>query len=253
MAARAGAKATFGTNPLMFACPVAGAEPFIFDMATAAVALFGVLTCQATGTPLPEHSAYDAAGEWTTSVSDIPVGGGGGAIAAFGGHKGVGLALMIELLCAALSGGAVLGQDEPKKTAKNWGHHVIVIDPEAHVDGFAARAASIIQTVASSHADGGEARAVRRSTARRRTGVHSAGTPHARSWLRSVARSRAGHTPTLRAAYAPRAHPAGLPPRAVRIPGRSSDAIAAANKEKGSLPVPKRIWDVICATAKSGL
>lgn len=128
-----------------------------------------MLKCKATGASLPEHSAYDAKGDWTTNVADIHIGGGGGAIATFGGHKGVGLALMVELLCAgnpiryhfivtpcftALSGGAVLGLDESKKAAKNWGHHVICIDPDAMVDGFAARAASIIKTVAGSHSDG---------------------------------------------------------------------------------------------------
>lgn len=155
VAAKPGAKATFGTNPLCFACPVQGRDPFVFDMSTASIALFGVLTCKASGSPLPENSAYDADGNWTTDVKDIHIGGGGGAIATFGGHKGVGLALMIELLCAGLAGGAVLGMgDTSKKLAKNWGHHVICIDPDAMVDGFAERAASIIRTVAESHADG---------------------------------------------------------------------------------------------------
>lgn len=40
---------------------------------------------------------------------------GGGAIATFGGHKGAGLSLMVELLAGALSGGATLGQVESKK------------------------------------------------------------------------------------------------------------------------------------------
>ena len=188
VAAKAGAKASFGTNPLCFACPVEGRSPFVFDMSTAAIALFGVLTCKAKGQPLPKQSAYDSNGNWTRKVEDIHIGGGGGAIANFGGHKGTGLALMVELLCAALAGGAVLGQDV-KKTAKNWGHHVIAIDPDAMADGFAGRAASIIKTVAASHADG------------------------------------------------------------VRLPGDSSNAIAAKNKSAGAIPVPKRIWDVITATA----
>lgn len=154
VAAKAGASATFGTNPLCFACPVKDSYPFVFDMSTAAIALFGVLTCKAKGEPLPEYAAYDATGAWTTNVSDIHIGGGGGAIATFGGHKGVGLALMVELLCAALSGGAVLGEGEPKKTAKSWGHNVICIDPNVMHEGFAGRAASIIKTVATSHPDG---------------------------------------------------------------------------------------------------
>ena len=111
VAAKAGAKASFGTNPLCFACPVEGRSPFVFDMSTAAIALFGVLTCKAKGQPLPQNSAYDANGNWTRKVEDIHIGGGGGAIANFGGHKGTGLALMVELLCAALAGGAVLGKD----------------------------------------------------------------------------------------------------------------------------------------------
>lgn len=147
VAAKPGASATFGTNPLCFACPVKDSNSFVFDMSTAAIALFGVLTCKAKGEPLPEHSAYDASGAWTTAVSDI-------AIATFGGHKGVGLALMVELLCAALSGGAVLGEVEAKKTAKSWGHNVICIDPDVMHEGFAGRAASIIKTVAGSHPDG---------------------------------------------------------------------------------------------------
>jgi len=191
VAAKAGAKATFGTNPLAFACPVQGKEePFVFDMSTAAIALFGVLTCKAKGLPLPEESAYTETGEFTTKVEDVPVGGGKGAIANWGGHKGVGIALMVELLCAALSGGAVLGQVEKKATAKSWGHNVIAIDPTALIDdGFPARAASIINAVAQSHPDG------------------------------------------------------------VRLPGDSSNAIAAKNVANGTLPVPKDIWDVITATA----
>jgi len=188
VAAKAGANASFGTNPLCFACPVEGRTPFVFDMSTAAIALFGVLTYKAKGQPLPPKSAYDLNGNWTTRVEDIHIGGGKGAIANFGGHKGTGLALCVELLCAALSGGAVLGKDV-KKTAKNWGHHVICIDPDAMTDGFAGRAASIIRTVANSHADG------------------------------------------------------------VRLPGDSSNAIAQKNKDAGNLPVPKKIWDVITATA----
>ena len=79
VAAKAGANASFGTNPLCFACPVEGRTPFVFDMSTAAIALFGVLTCKAKGQPLPPKSAYDLNGNWTTRVEDIHIGGGKGA------------------------------------------------------------------------------------------------------------------------------------------------------------------------------
>ena len=58
---QAGAKPVFGTNPMCFAVPTDGA-PVVLDMATAAVALFGVLTAKAKGEPLPEGSAYDESG-----------------------------------------------------------------------------------------------------------------------------------------------------------------------------------------------
>ena len=58
---------------------------FSFDMATSAVALFGVLTAKATGAPLAEGVAYDASGKVTTDASAVL---DGGAIATFGGHKG---------------------------------------------------------------------------------------------------------------------------------------------------------------------
>jgi LDH2 family malate/lactate/ureidoglycolate dehydrogenase len=87
-----------------------------FDMATSAIALFGVLTAQAQGLPLPDNVAYRADGTMTTDASEAL--GGGGAIATFGGHKGAGLSLCVELLAGALSGGAVLGQVPSKKVAK---------------------------------------------------------------------------------------------------------------------------------------
>merc|ERR1712071_458000 len=76
-----------------------------------------------------------------------------GAIATFGGHRGSGLALCVELLAGALSGGAVLGQCESKKDAKSWGHTFIAIQPNALVDDFESRAASILATVKASGKD----------------------------------------------------------------------------------------------------
>lgn len=86
-------------------------------MATSAIALFGVLSSKAKGEPLPEGVAYAPDGSWTTDAATALE---GGAIATFGGHKGAGLSLVVELLAGAMSGGAVLGQVESKKTAKNW-------------------------------------------------------------------------------------------------------------------------------------
>jgi LDH2 family malate/lactate/ureidoglycolate dehydrogenase len=116
-------------------------------MATSAIALFGVLSAKAKGEPLPDNVAYGADGEWTTDASEAL---GDGAIATFGGHKGAGLSLCVELLAGAMSGGAVLGECESKKVAKSWGHTFIAINPNALVDDFDGKAASIIATVKAS-------------------------------------------------------------------------------------------------------
>jgi hypothetical protein len=49
-----------------------------------------------------------------------------------------------------MSGGAVLGECESKKVAKLWGHTFIAINPNALVDDFDGKAASIIATVEAS-------------------------------------------------------------------------------------------------------
>lgn len=117
-------------------------------MATSAIALFGVLSAKAKGEPLPPNVAYDNQGNFTTDASQVL--DQGGAIATFGGHKGFGLSLCIELLAGALSGSAVLGEVESKKVAKSWGHTFIAIDPNAFTDHFPRKASSIIATVKAS-------------------------------------------------------------------------------------------------------
>jgi LDH2 family malate/lactate/ureidoglycolate dehydrogenase len=112
VAAADGGKAVFGTNPLAVGVPRAAAAPFTFDMSTSAIALFGVLTAKAKGEPLPPGVAYAASGGHTTDAAEALE---GGAIATFGGHKGAGLSLVVELLAGALSGGAVLGQVGERK------------------------------------------------------------------------------------------------------------------------------------------
>ena len=49
-----------------------------------------------------------------------------------------------------LSGGAVLGEVESKKAAKNWGHTFIAIQPAALVDDFETKAASVLGAVKAS-------------------------------------------------------------------------------------------------------
>mmetsp|Transcript_54000 Transcript_54000/g.64966 ORF Transcript_54000/g.64966 Transcript_54000/m.64966 type:complete len:257 (-) Transcript_54000:33-803(-) len=148
VSAAPGGDPVFGTNPLAVGIPRgSNVAPFTFDMATSAIALFGVLTAKSKGEPLPEHVAYRKDGSMTTDASEVME---GGAIATFGGHKGAGLSLVVELLAGALSGGAVLGEVESKKAAKSWGHTMIAINPNMLVDDFERKSASVIDAVRAS-------------------------------------------------------------------------------------------------------
>lgn len=83
----------FGTNPIAFGFPTLG-DPVIWDIGTAAIMAGEVALAQRTGMPLPEGVAFDAEGHPTRD----PAAAGKGAYAAWGGYKGSGLAICIQML-----------------------------------------------------------------------------------------------------------------------------------------------------------
>ena len=95
-------KPFFGTNPISFAAPARDEEPVLLDMATSAIPLNRVHLRRDTETPLPPEVAVGDDGIATTdphvATGLIPVGGLGY------GYKGAGLAMMVEILCASLTG-----------------------------------------------------------------------------------------------------------------------------------------------------
>lgn len=105
-----GSGRVLGTNPFAFGIPTLG-RPFVLDMATSAIAGGEVLTAAADGSSLPEGVAVDSEGNPTTDPSDVLK---GGALLPFGGHKGLGLSMMIEILNTALTG----AEGDPV----DWGH-----------------------------------------------------------------------------------------------------------------------------------
>lgn len=90
----------FGTNPIAFAWPRPGSQPFVFDFATSAIARGDLELHRRAGTPLPEGAGVDAQGQPSTD----PVAVARGAMLAFGGHKGSALAAMVELMAGTLIG-----------------------------------------------------------------------------------------------------------------------------------------------------
>jgi LDH2 family malate/lactate/ureidoglycolate dehydrogenase len=133
-------EAMFGTNPLAIGVP-SDDMPIVFDMATSAIARFGIVEAKTAGRSIPGDVAYDANG---TLTSD-PAAALAGAIRTFGGYKGAGLSLIVELLTHALVD--TTPDAAGKKT--DWGNLVMVIDPELLVDRhtFTARVAATMQKV----------------------------------------------------------------------------------------------------------
>lgn len=102
MVAPFGAKqAFFSTNPIAFAYPRPGRDPYVFDMATAAMARGEIGVAARDGQELPSGVGLDADGTPTTDAAAVM---DGGVILPFGGYKGSALATMIELLAAGLVG-----------------------------------------------------------------------------------------------------------------------------------------------------
>jgi len=109
-----GRRRLLGTNPIAVAIPEAEGRTFLLDMATTTVAHGKVEVYDRRKKPMPLGWAVDEKGTGTSDASaferlfwENPNYGGhlflGGEGEENGGHKGYGLGLLVELLCAGLS------------------------------------------------------------------------------------------------------------------------------------------------------
>ncbi|MCK0126234.1 Ldh family oxidoreductase [Gelidibacter sp. F2691] len=127
-----GAKPVVGTNPFSIAAPGSDGQPAVLiDQSASTIAKSEVMKHAREGKPIPVGWALDAEGNPTTD----PEVGLKGSMAPSGGYKGVGVALMTEIMAAAMTG-ATLGINAspfsgtaggPPKT----GQFFLAIDPGA--------------------------------------------------------------------------------------------------------------------------
>lgn len=98
-----GTRPMLSTNPLAVAFPCKDQPPFVLDMATSIVPVNRLELMQETGRPIPLGWGLDAQGRPTNDPEAmkhfLPLGGD----REHGGHKGFGLAMMVEVLSAVLS------------------------------------------------------------------------------------------------------------------------------------------------------
>lgn len=136
-----------GNNPFAYAVPASDGHPILLDMALSAVAAGKVGAAKDRGEPIPDTWLVDENGNPTTDASAYPQ---RATLLPMGGHKGYGLAVMVEVLAAVLTGASVTRDVkswvlEPDKVTDE-GHAFIAIDAgammphdlfQARVDGLA--------------------------------------------------------------------------------------------------------------------
>lgn len=151
-----GVSAVFGTNPFAFSAPRHNGESLLLDMTTAAMSGSEVMRRAESGTALPEGIAINRDGSPILNPADI----GNGALLSFGGYRGSGIALMIEILCSTLTGAmtstgvnSMFGADA---ASGNNGHFFMAISI-AHfmkLEEFTARLDLLLGQVAASGING---------------------------------------------------------------------------------------------------
>ncbi len=90
-----------GTNPLSVAIPAGEHAPLVLDMATSTVARGKVVYASKNGKSIPLGWGVDACGADTDDPQKIL---DGGAMLPFGGAKGYGISMIIDILCSCLAG-----------------------------------------------------------------------------------------------------------------------------------------------------
>ncbi|HPI91820.1 MAG TPA: Ldh family oxidoreductase [Deltaproteobacteria bacterium] len=141
-----GVEPVLGTNPISFGAPSDEVYPFLLDIATSTTQRGKIEVYAREGIPTPKGLTIDLAGNEPTdskallkmfvdgTASLLPLGGAGEEL---GGHKGYGLNVMVEILCAAFSDGsfgkALSGMDGDKHIPHRLGHFFVAVNIESFV------------------------------------------------------------------------------------------------------------------------
>jgi LDH2 family malate/lactate/ureidoglycolate dehydrogenase len=135
-------QARFCTNPLAYGIPTSG-DPILFDMTTSSMAYYGLIQSKTAGTNVPEGTGYNSQGQPTTDPAEIM----GGALKTMAGHKGSGLALLVQVLA-----GSLVGADSFDNNSTNAGNFVMAINPDLFTptEEFRNKVGNISTTIKSS-------------------------------------------------------------------------------------------------------
>ena len=127
-----GRKGLFGTNPVAAVFPRKDRDPLVIDLALTTVVRGKIMMAMKRGEKIPEGWALDRHGKPTTDPKEAIE---HGSLFPIGGVKGAMLALMFELICAALTGAAIGSEADSffseQGNKPRIGQAFIAIDPGA--------------------------------------------------------------------------------------------------------------------------
>ncbi len=144
-----GTKKLYGTNPMGFAVPRRGTDPLVFDQASSGWSNGDVQIARREGRTLPPGIGVDRTGAPTTDPNAVL---DGGALLPFGGHKGSSIAMMMEIMGAALAGGdysfEIDWSQHPGAATPHGGQTYILIDPgRGNIRPFTDRIETLIEAI----------------------------------------------------------------------------------------------------------
>lgn len=167
VAPHGGKRPLLGTNPIAFAWPRESSPPFVFDLATSAVARGEIELRARSGEELPPGWAIDKSGNPTTDAPEALA----GALLPFGGYKGSALAIMVELLAGVLLGEVPEFEAVHGTGPRLGGELIIALAPEFFGNPSAGGAESLAEPLFAElqQAANGRLPSTRRYLARERT------------------------------------------------------------------------------------
>jgi ureidoglycolate dehydrogenase (NAD+) len=128
-----GGKESFlGTNPIAYGVPAKTKKPLILDMATSNVALGKILQAREEGKEIPQGWGVDESGASVTDPNKVV------SLTPFGGPKGYGLSVIVDVFSGLLAGAAFgphitkMYDDLDKK--RKLGQYFCVINPSFFTD-----------------------------------------------------------------------------------------------------------------------
>lgn len=183
-----GRRPVVGTNPFSLAAPDgAGGAAVLIDQSASVIAKSEIMKHAREGLPIPPEWALDPDGR-PTNDPEIAL---KGSMAPSGGYKGVGVALMVEIMAAAMTGATLGVNASPFSGTKGGppktGQFFVAVDPGATSGGlFAERLAALVEEMRDQpgvRVPGDGRRAARRRAERKGVAVNPATLEKVNAWL----------------------------------------------------------------------